>query len=136
MSDLVITPSNVAIAASNARPVTVLAGATITAGMAVYLDSANSEYLPASGATESEATIAGIAVTGCADAGYFLMQTSKSYIVGATVVTGTPYYVSDSGSGKICPHSDLASGDYVTLIGHAISTTEIDIEIAVTGITV
>ena len=137
MADLTITSANVKISNSNTRVVTVLAGEAIGIGEVVYLDTANSEYLLADASDATKALVAGIALTSAVDTGYFLMLTSNVYVVGATLVTGTPYYVSDTaGAGAICPHADLASGDFVTLLGHAISTTEIQLDIQPTGIAV
>jgi hypothetical protein len=137
MADLVITTANVKISNSNTRVVTVLAGEAIAIGQAVYLDTANSEYLLADGSDATKANMAGIALTAAADAGYFLMLTSNVYVVGATLVAGTPYYLSDTaGAGAICPHADLLTGDFVTLLGHAISTTEIQLDIQALGIAV
>lgn len=137
MADLVITTANVKIVNSNTRVVTVLAGEAIAIGQAVYLDTVDSDYLLADGTTATKALVAGIALTSCANAGYFLMLTANTYVVGATVVAGTPYYLSDTaGAGAICAHADLLTGDFVTLIGHAISTTEIELDLTPVGIAV
>jgi hypothetical protein len=63
MADLTITAASV-LAGSGAKKVNGTAGATITAGQAVYLDSADNEYKLADNdsATAAVRTVAGIAL--------------------------------------------------------------------------
>ncbi len=81
------------------------------------------------------AAIAGVVISPAATDGYALMQTTKKYIAGTTLVAGDPVYLSATASGgNLCPHADLVSTNFVTLIGHAVSTTEIELDLQVTGV--
>lgn len=126
MSDLSITAASV-LAGTNAEIVRGHAGATITAGQAVYLDTASTgEWLLAD--SDSATVIArgsarfGIALNGAADGQPLAVQTGGDITIGATIVAGVAYYLSDT-PGALCPFADLATGDYVTLVGVAKSTT-------------
>ena len=133
MADLTI--GSIALTSSRARPTTALAGETIAIGDLVYLDSATSTYMKADASAAASAEVAGIAVTGGALNEYILIQSNESLDIGATMVKGTPYYLSAT-AGKICPHGDLVSTNVVTLIGHASSTSALDLSITKTGIVI
>ena len=135
MADLVITTANLELNNSRSRPSTVQAGSAVTIGQPVYLDTAVGKYSPADADAEATAAVAGIAITSADADGYFSMLSTTDLILGATLVTGDAYYLSTT-AGSICSHSDLGSGDYVTLIGFAASTTVLNLDIAVTGITI
>ena len=137
MADLVIVPADVKISGASASVITSLAAEAIIAGQVVYLDDDTRSYFVADSSTAVTALMAGVAITSCATGEYFLLQISNTYMVGAAVVKGTPYYLSDTPDvGAICVHADLASADLVTLIGHAVSTTEIELDITPTGIVI
>ena len=135
MSDYVITPADVKISGSNVRATTVVAGEAISEGQLVYLDTVSGKYKLAIATAEASANVVGVAVTSAALDGYFLMQSSRNYFAGTTLVAGDPIYLSAT-AGAICPHADLVSTNYVTLLGHAISTSEIEISLDVTGIAI
>ena len=135
MADYVITSADVKISGSNVRATTVVAGEAISEGQLVYLDTVSGKYKLALATAEASANVVGVAVTSAALDGYFLMQSSRNYFAGTTLVAGDPIYLSAT-AGAICPHADLASTNYVTLLGHAISTSEIEINIDVTGIAI
>lgn len=136
MADLTITAASV-LAGTNATITRGIAGATITAGQAVYLDEATTgEWLLAD---SDSATVAargsarfGIALNGASDGQPLAVQTGGNITIGATVVAGVAYYLSDT-PGGICPFADLATGDYVTLVGIATSTTVIAIDTLYSG---
>ncbi len=137
MADYTVTPADVKISGSNVRAITVQVGEAVTEGAALYLDSTTSKHMLADATDATKATVVGIAVTGAALDGYVLMQTSKNYFAGTTLVKGDPVFLSaTAGGGKLCPHADLASTNLVTLIGFASSTTEVELNIDPTGITV
>ena len=136
MANYVIVPADVKISGSNVRATTVVAGEAISEGQLVYLDTVSGKYKLALATAEASANVVGVAVTSAALDGYFLMQSSRNYFAGTTLVAGDPIYLSSASAGAICPHADLASTNYVTLLGHAISTSEIEINIDVTGIAI
>lgn len=110
-------------------------GATIAAGNPLYLDSADSEHkLADANASEATANVKGIAITPGVDGGYGLIATSGSIIlVGTTMVVGETYYAGPT-AGQIIPSGDLTTGDRVTQLGIAATTTQLDLIIRATGI--
>jgi hypothetical protein len=109
-------------------------GATVAAGSTVYFDSANNEYpLADCDATVLTAATKGIAVTPGVDGGQgYIAKGGSIVLVGATLVVGETYIQSDT-AGGLKPIGDKASGDFVTIIGTASTTTQIDLAINATG---
>jgi hypothetical protein len=54
-------------------------------------------------------------------------------LVGTTLVVGTTYCVGST-AGAIVPISDLTTGDYVTILGTASTTTQLDLAIKASGV--
>jgi len=134
MADLTITKANV-IKGANSTVVNGIAGATVTAGQAVYEDTTDSNKIKladANGATALIATCKGIALN---DA---LAGQPISYIVGndlglgAILTIGTIYCLSAT-AGAICPAADLASGMRTTIIGVATTTSNLRIALNSSG---
>lgn len=122
MADISITAANV-VPGTSATQVQGTAGATITAGQAVYYDSASSltwKLAQADGtALESgSGTQYGIALCGASSGQPFVVDTvdTNGITIGGTTVVGTIYCVSAT-AGGICPWADLASTNYVTVLG-------------------
>jgi len=134
MADLTITAASV-IAGTGAKSVSGTAGATITAGQTVYLDSADNEYKLADcdSATEAVRSPVGIALHGASDGQPLKVHTKGLITIGATMTAGATYYLSQN-AGGICPIADLGSGDYRTIIGIATSTTVLDVQIIESGV--
>lgn len=131
MADLVQTPSSVAIG-SGIFPLTVrgVAGeAGILAGMPVYQKAADQKwYMALAGGSQQQSGQygCGIAVDSAPGAGqYFTILQSGEINLGATVTAGVVYVVS-ANAGKIAPYTDLASGNWVTILGAAISASLVD----------
>lgn len=114
----------------------VLYGATIAAGQSVYLDTADSKYkLADANASATTAAIKGVAITPGVDAGYGYVANGGSVIlVGTTLAVGETYHVGAT-AGDIVPDADLTTGWYVSRIGTAATTTQLDISLKATGIT-
>ena len=53
--------------------------------------------------------------------------------VGATLTANTPYFLSDT-PGGICPIADVGTGEYLTEIGIAKSTTVLAVNFISTGV--
>ena len=67
------------------------------------------------------------------DGGYGYIATGGDIIlVGTTMAVGA-VYVQSATAGKIAPEADLGSGEYVTSLGIASSTTEIKLSLHVSG---
>lgn len=134
MANLAITATSV-VAGADATKLTGIAGETITAGAALYKSSVSGKLMLAdsnSGTAEARQTI-GIALNGAALNQPVVMQKSGDITLGATLVAGTAYYLSDT-PGAICPVADVGSGEFVCLIGLAKSTTVLTIGIQFPGV--
>lgn len=140
MADLSVTAANVRKAVAQnglAGSSTELGvgGATGTAGQVVYRDSADSYQFKLAQATSAAAANAyGIRLDGGADEQDAIVIRSGLYNPGGTVVVGQVYCVSANAAGAICPYGDLASGNYVTIIGVGITSSLIFVNITVSGI--
>lgn len=134
MTDIVITAANV-IAGSNSTRKPGTAGATITAGQAVYLDDADNKWKLAdnNSATAAVRQAQGIALNGAALNQPLFVLTSGDITIGGTVVAGSAYYLSDTPGGLI-PVADLGTGEYPCLIGMATSASVISVGIKYTGV--
>lgn len=110
-------------------------GGTIAAGQPVYKDSADSKYkLGDNNASAATADVKGIAITpGVADGAGYVATEGSIILVGTTMVVGTTYYLGAT-AGEIVPEADLATGNRVTRLGTASTTTQLDLSIKSTGI--
>lgn len=134
MADLTITAASV-VAGTGAVVEQGTAGATITAGQAVYKDSTTGKYaLADSNSATAEARVPrGIAMHGASLNQPLAIQRAGPITIGATLTAGVAYYMSDT-PGGICPVADIGSGEYATLIGIATSTTVLNVDIQASGV--
>lgn len=133
-TDLTITAANV-VAGSGANVVQGTAGATVTAGQAVYRDDTAGTWKLADNNSGTAALRSpdGVALNGAASGQPLSVLTSGRVTIGATMTAGVAYYLGDT-PGGICPVADLASGEYPTIIGIAVSTTVLDVKIHESGV--
>lgn len=129
MADISITAANV-VAGGNAKTVEGTAGAAITAGQVVYLDTAAGTYKLADcdSATAAARSPAGIALNGAASGQPVRVLKSGNVTIGGTLTTAVGYYLSPT-AGGIAPIADLSSGDYPTLLGFARSASVLAVDI-------
>lgn len=113
---------------ANVRSITGIAGETVTAGQVLYYKPSDSRWWKADATNNEKSGTATdayvrIALTG-ATAGQPvpLFEPGQDLTVNAVLTQGYFYYVSPT-SGGISRESDLGSGNFVTLLGQAISTT-------------
>lgn len=134
-ADLSITATSVVTTSTQVKDVT--SGATITAGMPVYLDASDSDKAKIADAndTSAKAVVAGIALHGATSGQPLRIVTGGTYTVGATVTVGTIYVLSDE-AGLICPASDLAQNHYVSVLGVATSSTVMNLILKNSGVQV
>jgi hypothetical protein len=125
MADISITVANV-VQGTGAKVVEGVAGAGITAGQVLYLDSATNTYKLAdcNSATAAARSPAGIALHGALTGQPVAVQlgTSGSITIGGTLTAGVVYYLSGT-PGGIRPVADNTTGDYPVALGIATSTT-------------
>jgi hypothetical protein len=138
MADLSITPSAVALQSGSTFDGT--AGATITAGQVVYYDTATSKLKLAdsnvAGASGADlAVIRGIALHASLDGQPLRIQTDGVIAIGATVVLGESYVLSDT-PGGIHPVSDIDTGatQYVSWLGIGTTVAQITLKFFNSGI--
>lgn len=134
MADLSITGTAV-VAASDATLESGTAGATITGGQRVYLDTATGRYelADADAATTIERRSRGIALHGAADGQPLRIIRSGDLTMNAVLTAGVTYYGSPT-PGGICPRADVLAGDYVEIVGVAKSTTVLAVDFQYPGV--
>lgn len=127
MADLSITASAV-LAGTNSAQEQGVAGATITAGQAVYLDQTTGKYAlaDADAGSATARTFYGIALNGASDGQPLRIHKSGDITINAVLTAGVAYYLSDT-PGGICPLADLDTGDYYGFVGIAESTTVLQV---------
>lgn len=137
MPDLAITAANVTADDGAVNKYIGTAGATVTAGQACYVDTANSNVLKLaqSDGTALEATVKGIAMHGAASGQPLTLATSGDIDLGATLTVGATYVLSQT-AGGIAPIADLATGDFVSHIGIGDAADNLSIGIKNSGVEV
>ena len=134
MADLSITAANVVPGTNATIDRSYLAGATITAGQAVYFDTTTSKWkLADANLSQAAAVLGGIALNGASDGQPIAVQTRGQITIGATVAVGTVYVLSAT-AGGIAPVADATTGWYASTLGIAITTAIIDINIQVSNV--
>ncbi len=137
MTDLAINPNQVVTDLT--QPATYeqgTAGEAITAGGAVYLDSATQHYL-STDANDTDATLAdarGIALNSAAANQPLRIQRTGRLTLGvaAAPVAGQLYVVS-AASGKMAPASDVATGWHTTLVCYGLAGNQVQLAMLTTG---
>jgi hypothetical protein len=136
MADITVTAANVQ-QSSAAKKSSVVADVAITAGQLIYIDATTGgAKLALASGTEAQAAVVGIAINDAA-IGQPITYAEKDVLlgVGGTVVPGTGYILSGV-AGAFGPSSatDLpGTGEFITAIGVAVSVTEINLQLSVTG---
>ena len=118
MADLTFTASQV-LPDSTGTTVRGTAGATITAGQPLYLDSVTNTYkLADANASALTAAAVGLALHAALSGQPITLQTGGSPTMGAGAAptVGIVYVVSAT-AGGLAPAADLASGHYTTIMG-------------------
>ena len=125
MTALSVTAANVITTATTLNN-SYLSGAAITAGQAVYLDTATSTWkLADADATAPLAVVGGVAMNSAPAAGQPIsVLTSGNYNPGATVTKGV-FYCAGTTAGSIVPYSDLASTNYLSVFAIATSSSNL-----------
>jgi len=134
MADLVITAASV-LTGAGSKITHGTAGATVTAGQAVYRDPTDGKYKLAdnNSATAAVRSVDGFALHASLAGQPLAVHESGPLTVGATMTAGVAYYLSDT-PGGICPVADLATGEYPALLGIATSTTVLNVAIQEAGV--
>jgi hypothetical protein len=123
MADLTVTAASVLFTTGTKS--TGVAGAAITAGQPLYIDTANNNVLKLAqcDSTALEATVEGIALHAAGTGQPIVYAANGSTInVGATTAKTTTYLVSAT-AGGIAPQADISTGGFrISRIGYATAT--------------
>lgn len=135
MADLSQTAASVKLKSSTFPPIVGTAGESLTQGQPVYPKSTDSnKYWRADADTLAESLATHIVLTPAAANGPVLLARPGSVVdLGATMTVGIPLCVSTN-VGAICPYSDLASGDFPTIIGLPRAATEVELIMYALGV--
>ena len=132
MADLTPVAADV-MAASAATTADGVAGEAITAGQVLY--NSASKAMKADDTTAAKAAAAGIALNNAALDQPIKYITRGGIDLGCLLVVGTVYGVSDT-AGGICPIADLGSADFVTILGIATTTSNLELDIKRSGVAI
>ena len=134
MADLSITAANVGVKAAGGQVRIVQVGEAVTQGQPARFNSSDSKYYKAQADSATNATCVGVFLTAASADGYATLLSGTGVLnPGATVTVGTVYVVSAT-SGGIAPEADLATGEYVSVIGIGTASDEITMQINNSGI--
>lgn len=133
MADITVTAADVGLADTGVVTQTVQVAVAVTQGQVGYLDTTESKYrLADADLSSAAASAAGIFLTPAAIDGYAVIAMSGPVDVGATLTVGETYVASGT-AGGIAPIADLATGDYVTLLGIATAAGKLQLDISASG---
>jgi hypothetical protein len=132
MADLTITAANVTTGSRTTRIQVVESGEAVTQGQPIYLDPATSKYLKADANVDAKIAVGGIVLTPGGAGGFPTIAISGLINLGATLTVGTIYVLSDT-AGGIMPAADLSAGDNVVILGTAVTTALLNLDIQITG---
>lgn len=136
MADIIVTAANVQPGAGAVINRSYNFGAAVLAGQSVYLDTdTNTWKLCDADASAAAAALGGIAMHGGANGQPAAVLTGGRYTVGGTVAVGE-IYVGSGNPGGIAPKADLATADWVSILGIGVSATQIAVQIQVSGVQV
>lgn len=136
MADLVITPANVQ-AGPRALKDQGIAGATITAGQTVYLDTSDMRMkLADANGSVAQAAVVGIALNGASNGQPItFVYDDDDFTPGATVTNGT-FYVQSGNPGGIAPSADIVAGWRPALLFIGKTGNKATLKIVRTGVAV
>lgn len=129
MADISVTAASVA-AGSNCITQSGTAGASITAGQTLYIDTANSNVLKLADADLSSlgATVAGISLHAAASGQPITYAVAGNMTFNA-VLTAGKVYVNSATAGGIAPVADLTTNWRTSVLGVATTTTNLVLKI-------
>ena len=133
MADLTTGTIKIGTDVTEANYQRVQVGEAVGGGDPLYLKSSDQKYWQAQADDSAEAEATGIALFAADADGYTIMLTGGSIDLGTTLVVGTTYVVSAT-KGAIAPITDLATGNYSTILGTATTAALLKMNIAASGV--
>jgi len=131
MADITVTAANVlAVAGSKTEVVTL--GGTITQGMPLYR-ATDGMYEACDASAIATNKCEGIALTAGSDGQPGIIIKSGNVDLGATLALGS-VYVCSATAGKICPEEDIASTEFVCVLGVADAADNLKMNILYTEV--
>lgn len=123
-------------AGDGARTTPVKVGVAVAQGLVVYRATATRDYRLARANSAVTAVVAGIMTAGGSANAKNVPMLTEGVLEGLSgLIVGETYVLSDSVAGNIMPISDLTTGDYVCILGVAISATQLLVKIINSGVT-
>lgn len=134
MSAISVTAASVA-PGTDCEIVNATAGASITAGQPLYIDTANGSVMKVADCDLSAlaATVAGISLH-AASSGQPIAYAKAGYVTFNAALTAGKAYVLGATAGDICPIADLTTNWRTSLLGIAYSTTSLKLLIHNSGV--
>jgi hypothetical protein len=132
MAVITITPAN-AIKGTGAVTAIVTAGEALSAGFWVYKKASDSLYYKADADDAAKDDVAGMVLGDAAANQEVVLQSNGVVAVGA-VLTVDEIYVLSGTLGKMFPLGDLSTGQYLTILGPALTTSTLDFHLKTTSI--
>jgi hypothetical protein len=134
MADISVTVASVQ-PGTGAQHTIGIAGATITAGQSVYLDSAtNTVKLADADASDAVAAAVGISQHAALSGQPIAYQTGGNMTFNAVLTAGKIYCVSAT-AGGIAPSADVTTNWRTSILGVATSTTNLAMNLNISGVT-
>ena len=131
MADLSVTAANVQ-SVPGATIKTGSAGASITAGEPVFIDSTDSLTKPAANTGDAASRVEGIALH-AAETGQPIKYIAAGDIdMGAVLTVGELYIL--AGAGAVSPAGDAITGDWITYLGIATAADNLKLNIQASGV--
>jgi hypothetical protein len=132
MADLSVTATSVAFTSGETGAAN--AAATITAGQVVYINASSLAALAQADGTALEATVAGVALNG-GSTGQLITYAKNGAVInpGATLILGDVYCASVT-AGAIGRIEELASTNYISVVGYPLTTSSLKVHILNTGL--
>jgi hypothetical protein len=126
MADISITASAV-LATATTKFQNLTAGATITAGQVVYLDSSDGECKLADASAAATSNVKGIAMHASLDGQPLRVATGGNLTMDG--MTSGELYVLSATAGGIAPAGDLTGNEFNVVIGSATTATNLEMNI-------
>ncbi len=137
MADVAITAANVALSgAGQSVDRTRNAGATITAGQLMYVDSSGLWQLAKANGAAALRQVTGIALNNASSGQPMAALLSGVYTVGGTVTVGGVYVLSGANAGGLAPVADLVTGWYTNIVGVGTTATPLQVIFNYPGVAV